>query len=157
MFKKILISIIMIITVVGCFPVSAIAAGEQTTENTTIEYLEDGSYITTTITQTTISRSTTTSTAGTKTYTYYDSDDEKQWSYSIRGVFHYTGTSSSCVSVTDSYTITNDYWSMYGHSCSYSGKTAKGNITMRKKVLGIVTKTIDEEITLTCSATGVLS
>ncbi len=158
MFKKILISIVMIVMAVSCFPLSAAAAEEQISENTTVEYFEDGSYAVTTITQAPIGRETTTTlTAGSKTYTYYNSDDKVMWTYTITAVFHYTGTSSTCVSVSDSYSIKNNNWSMYSHACSYSGKTATGNVTMKHKILGVVIDTVNKGITLTCSATGNLS
>lgn len=158
MYKKILIPLIMIIMVVGCFPASAAAAEVQASENTTIEYFDDGSYTVITITQAPIGReTTTTSTAGSKTATHYDANDKVTWTYTITAVFHYTGTSSECVSVSDSYSIKNDSWSMYSHSCSYSGNVATGNVTMKYKVLGVEIKTVSKKITLTCSATGKLS
>lgn len=132
-------------------PVSA----DENVVSTSIEYLEDGSYLVTTITETTTSRATVKT--GNKTITYTNSDNEAQWTYKITGTFSYTGSSATCTAVSDSYTIINDNWHMSSHSCSKSGNTASGIVTMKYKILGITIDTVSRNLTLTCSSTGVLS
>lgn len=95
--------------------------------------------------------------SGSKTTTYKNSSGETQWTYKITGTFSYTGSSSSCTAVSDSYTISNDNWHMSSHSCSKSGNTAYGTVTMKYKVLGVTFDTISKDLSLTCSATGILS
>lgn len=154
--KKIFISLFMTIAVfISCFSMPAYAAEEQIV-NTTIEYFEDGSYAVITITEE-VNNSRASVKNGTKTYTHKDSNGETVWTYKITGTFSYTGSSSSCTAVSDSYTIVNDDWHMSSHSCSKSGNKASGTVTMKRTLLGITTKTVSKDLTLTCSATGVLS
>lgn len=154
--KKIFISLVMTIAVlISCFSMPAYAAEEQIV-NTTIEYFEDGSYIVTTITEE-ANNSRASTKIGSKISTYNNSDGETFWTYKITGTFSYTGSSSTCIAVSDSYTISNDNWHMSSHSCSKSGNKAFGTITMKYKLLGITTDTVSKDLTLTCSATGVLS
>lgn len=121
-----------------------------------IEYFDDGSYMITTISED-VNNSRATVKSGSKTTTYKNSSGETQWTYKITGTFSYTGSSSSCTSVSDSYTISNDNWHMSSHSCSKSGNTAYGTVTMKYKVLGVTFDTISKDLSLTCSATGTLS
>lgn len=150
----ILLAVIVLISNL-MIPVSAEENDNKSNETIT-EYFDDGSYaIITIIEEDNNSRATTKS--GTKAYTYYSSDDEAQWTYKITGTFSYTGSSATCTAVSDSYTIINDSWHMSSHSCSKSGNTASGTVTMKYKVLGITTSTVSRNLTLTCSSTGVLS
>ena len=130
------------------------ASAQESIVSSTIEYFEDGSYLVTTITES-VSRASTKS--GSKTTTYHNSSNETQWTYKITGTFSYTGSSATCTAVSDSYTIVNDNWHMSSHSCSKSGNTASGTVTMKYKVLGITFDTVSDSLTLTCSSTGVLS
>ncbi len=155
--KNIFVSLILTIAVMmSCFSMPVYAAEEKITISTVVEYFEDGSYAVITITEE-VNNSRATTKSGTKTYTHKNSDGETQWTYKVTGTFSYTGSSSTCTAVSDSYTISNDNWHMSSHSCSKSGNTANGTVTMKYKVLGITTKTVSDNVTLTCSATGVLS
>ncbi len=141
---------------IGCCSMPVYAKENETTSDTIIEYFDDGSYAIITITEyENISKAS--SKTASKTYTHKSSNDETLWTYTITGTFSYTGSSSTCTSVTDSYTISNDYWHMDSHSCSRSGNSAYGTVTMKRKFLGITTDTISRNLTLSCSATGVLS
>ena len=155
--KKLFITIIMSLAVFfNCFTLSAGAINEEKIISTSIEYFDDGSYLVTTITEETTNSRANTKT-GSKTTIYKNSDGNTSWTYSITGTFSYTGSSSTCTAVSDSYTISNDNWHMSSHSCSKSGNTAYGTVTMKYKVLGITTSTITRDLSLSCSATGTLS
>ena len=155
--KNILISVILSLAVlVSCFSMPVYAAKENDIVNTSIEYFDDGSYMVITITEEAINSRATTKIAS-KTSSYKDSDGTVLWTYKITGTFSYTGTSSTCTAVSDSYTISSDYWHMDSHSTSRSGNTAYGTVTMKCKFLNITTKTVTHDMQLSCSATGVLS
>lgn len=155
--KNILISIILSLAVlISCFSFPVNAAEIKSVSNTTVEYFDDGSYAVITITEE-INNSRASVKTGTKTYTHKNSDGEIQWIYEIKGTFSYTGTSSTCTSVSDSYSISDDSWHMVSHSCSRSGNQAKGTVTMKRKLFNITVETVTKNLTLTCSATGVLS
>lgn len=154
--KSILISFIMtIVFFLNCNTMPTHATEKQIID-TTIEYFEDGSYAVITIIEEP-NNSRTTVKSGSKVYTYSDSDGATLWTYKITGTFSYTGSTSTCTAVSDSYTISNDDWHMSSHSCSKSGNTAYGTVTMKRKFLGITTSTITKDISLSCSATGTLS
>lgn len=155
--KKLFITIIMSLAVFfNCFALPAGAVNEEKIICTSIEYFDDGSYLVTTLTEETANSRANTIT-GNKTYTYSGANGVTEWTYKITGTFSYTGSSSTCTAVSDSYTISNDKWHMSSHSCSKSGNTAYGTVTMKYKVLGITANTITRNISLSCSASGTLS
>ncbi len=155
--KKLFITLIMSLAVFfNCFAMSAGAVNEEKIISTSIEYFDDGSYLVTTITEETTNSRANTKT-GSKSAIYTDSDGNTLWTYKITGTFSYTGSSSTCTAVSDSYTISNDDWHMSSHSCSKSGNTANGTVTMKRKFLGVTTNTITRNISLSCSASGTLS
>lgn len=155
--KKLFITIIMSLAVFfNCFALPASAVNEEKIISTSIEYFDDGSYLVTSLTEE-ITNSRANTITGSKTHTYKDSDGVTLWTYRITGTFSYTGSTSTCTAVSDSYTISNDDWHMSSHSCSKSGNTAYGTVTMKRKFLGITTSTITKDISLSCSATGTLS
>lgn len=155
--KNIFVSIILSLAVlVSCFSMPVYAAGENNVASTSIEYFDDGSYMVITITEEASNSRASTKTASKKA-SYKNSDGDVLWTYTITGTFTYTGSSSTCTAVSDSYTIYNDRWHMDSHSTWKSGNTAYGTVTMKRKVLGITIKTVSHDLQLTCSATGVLS
>ena len=125
-------------------------------EDTYIEYFEDGSYA---IVEIVDSEFTARSTGVTKskTYTYYNSDNERDWTVTITGIFNYDGKTASCTKVASSYKIYNDNWKVTVSNASRSGAKAIGNFTVKKYLLGIPTKTVNKTVTLTCSKDGVFS
>lgn len=155
--KSIIISIILSMAVlISCFSMPVYAAEEKIVSSTTTEYFDDGSYMVITITEEMNNSRATTKTAS-KTANYKNSDGDILWTYKITGTFSYTGSSSTCTAVSDSYTISNSSWHMDSHSTSRSGNTAYGTVTMKYKVLGVTFNTVSKDLSLTCSATGVLS
>lgn len=154
--RSIFISFIMAIAFfINCNAMPAHATEKQIID-TTIEYFEDGSYAVITIIEE-LDNSRATVKSGSKVYTYSGSNGETLWTYKITGTFSYTGSTSTCTAVSDSYTISNDNWHMSSHSCSRSGNTANGTVTMKYKFLGITTDTVTKNLSLSCSASGTLS
>ena len=155
--KKLLITFLMAIAVFfNCFSLPVYASEEEKIINTSVEYFDDGSYLIMTTAEI-VNHSRASVKTGTRTYTHKASDDTTLWTYKITGTFSYTGSSSTCTAVSDSYTISNDNWHMSSHSCSKSGNTAYGTVTMKRKFLGITTDTITKNISLSFSASGTLS
>lgn len=134
-----------------CFNITASAS--ESNEN--IIYFDDGSYIITIVNES-LSRATKTK-SGTKTTSYYNSDNEKEWDATLKGAFTYTGSSATCTKATISYNIYNDNWKITSATASKSGNKAIGDVVAKHYILGIPTKTVEQTITLTCSASGTLS
>lgn len=155
--KNVFISLFMTIAVfISCFSMPVNAAQEDKVVSTSIEYFEDGSYAVITITEE-INNARANTKTGTKTYTHKSDNGTTLWVYRVTGTYSYTGTSSTCTSVYDSYNIYDTSWKLSSKSCSKSGNTAYGNVTMKLYTLGIATQTITRNLSLSCSATGVLS
>ncbi len=158
--KKVIL-LLTVISILFAFSNNALAAKEiqSKTDNTEIIYLEDGSYIETVITveENDFSVFATNTTTSTKKITYTNSDGETSWTATLKGTFTYTGSNSTCTSSSITYSITNTKWKIPTATASKSSNKAIGNVTAKYYFLGIPTKTVEETITLTCSATGVLS
>lgn len=119
------------------------------------EYLDDGSYIIITIEQSPIGRSSTYTVTGRKHVELFNSSDELQWRYTLIGTYTVVdGVSAVCTNSTYSSTIYNDKWSLTAHSNRYSGNTAYGTATYKKKVLFVTTSTQDIDIYITCDIYG---
>lgn len=122
--------------------------------NNGIEYFEDGSYGITTYEIQVASVLTKGTVSKIKSYTYYDSNDVKQWKVSITGSFSYTGSSATCTSSSTTYTIYDAKWKVTKSQASKSGRTATGEFTVKKYLLGIPTQTVNKTLTLSCSNSG---
>lgn len=122
-----------------------------------ITYLSDGSYFVTTIVEHSTSARASGTKTGQKTVDYCNSDGEVQWTATIKGTFTYTGSSATCTSASISHYIYDSTWKITAETATKSGNKATGNVTAKKYLLGIPTRTIEKSITLTCSATGTLS
>ena len=128
-----------------------------------VTYLDDGSYYVTVIedcpdvgdpVNTAGSRSTVTKS---KSTTYYNSSNTAQWKFTLKGTITYDGSTSQCTGASSSVTIYNTAWSVYSKTASHSGNQATGNVTMQRKVLGIVVETKTRSLTLTCDKNGNVS
>lgn len=120
-----------------------------------VEELDNGYIIETVVTET-YTNTRASSKTGTKTVNYKNGNTTL-WSVSVRGNFTYNGTTSSC---TSSMVIASSYdsnWKVSNTSASKSGNTAIARATGKRYAMGIVVQTIDREVRLTCSKTGVLS
>ena len=82
-------SLVTAVMLIFCLALPAFASEQKEKQ---ILPFEDGSYIVVTLWADNRTRATTP--ASTKTYTYYNSEDERQWSYTLRAVFTYDGISA---------------------------------------------------------------
>ncbi len=155
---SLLLSLIMVI---GCFaiPMSASASDDKTATNierlddgSYVEYFEDGSYIVTTLTVP--DNMTRSSRTASKTATGKDANNNTLWTYTLTASFTYDGKTSKCTSVSDSYAIYDDSWYVASHSCQKDGNLASGNVTMKRKVLGVVVDTVPESLYISCNQYG---
>ena len=134
----------------------SIFANECTGDAQSIEYFEDGSYIITEIISTEpILR--TTGVSKTKSQHYYNSNNEKEWTVTVTGTFNYDGKTATCTKAVTSYKIYNDNWKVTVSNASRSGAKAIGTFTVKKYVLGVPIKTVNQTVTLTCSKDGKFS
>ena len=155
--KKIFAILISIIMIFSVLPVTVFAENNKTIVSETIEYLDDGSYIVTTLVEeTNVTRATSTKT-GSKTAIHYNSDDEKVVTMKLTATFSYTGSSATCTAASTSYTIHDDSWKVTTATASKSGNKATGNFTVKHYVLLVPIQTVNTTITITCSNSGTLS
>lgn len=149
---------ISIILIMLCFASNTIVDTSAIIEDTCSEiiYLEGGYYIIYTIEESFFARTTNTK-SGTKTIKIYDNNDVKCADATITGTFTYTGSSSTCTNASINYNIYVDNWKMKEATASKTDNKAIGNIIAKRYLLGIPVQTVDETITLTCSANGTLS
>lgn len=124
--------------------------------NTSCTYLGNGIYLETIIEED-ISLFSTETKNGSKTNNYKDSKGNILYTIKVSGSFSYTGSSSTCTSASVSTSVSNSYWKITSESASKSGNTAIAKATAKRYSLGFVVETRNETVTLTCSATGVLS
>lgn len=130
------------------------AEATQIVSNQT-EYLPDGGYIETVITES-VSRASGTKT-GTKATRYVDSDGNEEWIIRLQGTFNYNGTTATCTNSVCNVTISEDNWYVVSKSASKSGATASANVTMGRKAAGITIVKPKYTLTLTCDKNGNLS
>lgn len=160
--KKKIISILTVICIFAALPCTAFAS-EGTTftsegitlsnEDSYITYLDDGSYYTVTITES-VARSVK---AGSKSVTYSSSTGEDLWKVAVNGSFSYNGTSVTCTSASYTVTIYDSAWYKDSGSAYASGNQAIADVTMKKKLLGVVTSTRNVHLVLSCDKNGNLS
>ncbi len=131
------------------FPVQ----GAQT--ETTVEYLEDGSYIVTVIEERAGRMMTK---VGSRTSTYYSADDELQWKMSVAGEFQYDGTTCICTYATGDVTIYNPgIWYFISDDSRCNQNMAIYSVTFGMKALGITVERPTCSVRLTCDPNGNLS
>ncbi len=129
------------------------AKAEQSHED--IVFLEDGSYIVTSILE--VQSRVTGSKGGSKTSTYYANDGTLQWQATLTASFSYNGTSATCTTSNCSVTVHNSEWYTVSKNASKSGNTAMTTVTMGRKVLGITVDKDTIDIALSCDKNGNLS
>lgn len=163
--KRVLSLAIIVILLMSILSVSTFAASGSSIESPidldtveNIEYFADGSYLITTIeTVNSISPMSSSTRSSSKSYYYYNSKDVQQWVVTIIGTFSYNGSSATCTSSSTSYTVYNSRWKVKSATATKSGNKAIGNFTVKYYFTGIPINTIERTVTLSCSATGVLS
>ena len=158
--RKSLSFLLAVIMVFSVFSISAYA--EESSDvviSETIEYLEDGCYIVSTLVveaENTLAR-TTYSKTGSRTSVLYISDSEKMVTLKLTATFSYTGSSATCTAASTSYTIHVDSWKVTSATATKSGNKATGEFTSKHYVMLIPVQTINSTITITCSNSGTLS
>jgi hypothetical protein len=156
-----LISVSLIIALFTCIfvgiPVSAATTGST---ETSIEYLDNGDYIETVITDDTendgISLYSTSTVTKTKTKYYKNSSGSVMWSVSVKGTFSYNGSAAVCTSCSHSTTSPGSAWSIKSASHSKVGNTATAKATATNTTTAGSTD-YSMSVTLKCSSTGTVS
>ena len=156
--KKIVLFMLMVSLMFSVLGVSAFAEVGKDTIDQSIEYLDDGYYVVTTlkIDEENITRATSSKTVS-RTSVIYNSDDEALVSLKLTATFSYTGSSSTCTAASTSYTIHNNNWKVTSATATRSGNKATGNFVSKRYTLLIPVQTVESTITLSCSNTGTIS
>ena len=155
--KKILAVFLSVIILLTLPMISYASDFKDNKAESYVEYYSDGSYSVTTIETSSITVLANSTVSKSKNTAHYNSDNEMQWVITVKGTFTYTGSSATCTNSTVSYKIYDDHWKVTSAQASKNGRTAKGEFTLKRYVLGIPAKTVNETLTLTCSNTGVCS
>ena len=142
------------------FPVSAAEKDSGVPSLSYIEEVfEDGSYFQVTIMETSsdaVRRATNTKT-GSKVYNYVDSNHKSLWTITVKGSFTYNGSTSKCTNSSVSVKSYVSNWTVSGAKAWKSGSTAYASAQGKmKNVLGQTTKTVNKQVSLTCSPSGKL-
>lgn len=150
--KKLIIALLTLsffINPINCF------ADEKTT--VTKEYLGDGIYVETYVIDHKISCFATNTVSKTKVSDYKNSKGTLIYRISVTGTFTYNGTSATCTaSSVNAETYLSD-WKVVSKSASKSGNTASATAIFSQYLNGHLIQSKNPTITLTCSATGVVS
>ena len=121
----------------------------------TVETLEDGSQIITTIIMDNSSIARASTISGSKTKTGKNSDGDVIWTFTVKGTFSVnSGVSATCTSATCSNTTPGSGWSHKSSSVKKTSNKAVGSATFVKKVLGVTVDTDNISNTLTCDVNG---
>ena len=160
--KKTIISLVLFISIIVTTTLPTFAADATIADvdkSTTITYLDDGSYVVTTLTSSPItSRSTTFTKTGNQVVSVFSGDDELLCQYTLYGEFEVvSGVSAVCISATYTQNIYASGWTFSDGQAYKSGNTAYGLGKFTKKVLLITTKVVDIDISITCDIYGNLS
>lgn len=166
--KKLIASILVAGSICAALPFSVSAAttsnslSQEATDiliDESVEYLEDGSYLTTrTYKSSILSRASTYEQPASKVLTYTDNNGKLHWKYTLSAIFVVNpGVSATCKSAYGTPSISDNSWSVVSNKPSGSGNKATGTITMKRTVLGVVTQNTTKTLTITCDANGKLS
>ncbi|MCH5300490.1 MAG: hypothetical protein J1E56_04150 [Ruminococcus sp.] len=157
--KALLLTFIVAAFAVGNIPANAIEIPKDTLIE--IEYLENGDYIETVISNETNDNATcplaTTKTiTKSKTKYYKNSAGTVLWSVTIKGTFTYDGSTSKCTSCSHSASAPASNWSIKSISSSKSGNSATAKCVATYKG-AIISTDYSMSVTITCSANGTIS
>lgn len=151
--KKRLIAALFAFILILSFSFSVLAV--ESTNESNIVYLEDGSYITITLEEIG-ARASGTKTAK-KTYTYTASNGTASWEAVLTGTFTYTGTTATCTAADCDITIYDTVWYIVSNAPTKSGNAASVALTMGRKLLGITIEKKSYNWSITCDKDGNLS
>ncbi len=164
--KKLLSIILTTVIFISLFSFNTLAIEyKETTDkeiiiSETTEYFEDGSSITTTITQFLNENQTraTKTVSGSKTKTAKNSSGDVLYKFKVTGTFSVNeGVSATCTAVSCSASDFASGWSLDSSTTSKSGNTANATGNFKYKVLGITTRNQQTQASLSCNVNGVLS
>lgn len=150
MHKRLLSYVLAIALTLSILSIECLAAEDSSPIN--IRYLDDGSYIVTTI-QEFDTRATQTK-SGNKTESIYNNDGSLACRIILGGTFTYTGTTATCISSNITVNIYDSSYSKVSSSSSKSGNTASGSATISRKVLGVTVATNTYPLSLSCDKDG---
>ena len=158
--KKLLSIILIVFILVPTVSVTTHAQSSEIVISETTEYFEDGSSVTTTITQIEtnyLTRATKTIT-GSKTKTVKNGDGDVLYKFKVTGTFTVNeGVSATCTAVSCSASNLASGWSLDSSTKSKSGNKATATGVFKYTVLFITTTTQETTATLTCDKNGNLS
>ena len=161
--------VVILLACMFVFSISVSAASDTNGANVigNVEYFDDGSYIVTSLEYISDDSNTQTRAAGDytvsgkKSATYYNGDDEIIWQVTVTGVFLIVPTNANmsgyCQSSKLSYVINSSSWHISNIVENEITNNAVISCTMKRKLLGITTKTVDVDLHITCDSYGNLS
>ena len=158
--KKLSAIILTAVILVSLLGITAYAQSPEVVISETTEYFEDGSSVTTTVTQleTNYLTRATKSITGSKTKTVKNSDGDVLYKFKVTGTFTVNeGVSSTCTAVSCSTSNLASGWSLDSSTTSKSGNKASATGIFKYTVLFITTITKETNISLSCDKNGVLS
>ncbi|WP_095175886.1 MULTISPECIES: hypothetical protein [Blautia] len=147
---------IMLGVMLLCSQALLVSAAPVDTVNVERQYLENGDYIETVISEYPIASYASNSKSGSKTSTYYNSDDVALWYVKVTGSFTYTGSSVRCTGASVSADSYSSYWGISNRSSSYSGNIATAKATGTHYFGNAVVERVNETVNLSCSVNGSL-
>lgn len=133
---------------------SAISA-QASTKREEIIWLEDGSRIRIVISED--PQRAAGAKSGKYTYTHENANGEALWKAVLTASFTYNGTTSTCTSASCSVTVFSSSWYEVSKVTTRSGDTARTELTMGKKLLGVTVSKPSFTLLLTCDKNGNLS
>ncbi|MBQ9977162.1 MAG: hypothetical protein IJP21_01045 [Clostridia bacterium] len=157
--KKLFPIILVVILLIMPFSFTTFAEAPEVIISETTEYFEDGSSVTTTITQqiNKVSRAVTT-VSGSKVKTGRNSNGQIEYKFQVNGTFSVNvGISATCTAVSCGASELANGWSLDSSTTSKSGNTASATGILKYKVLFVTTHTIEIPLSLSCDANGTLS
>lgn len=153
--------VLMLSGTVSAIPVSAateaenVCADEMVSE--TVEYFEDGSYLTITVKQEAgiMPCGTVYEKSGSKAGVFRDKNGTELWRFTVRGTFSVnSGVSATCTKTSYSSSITDTTWERSSASTYASGNQAIGDATFIQKENGVTVETRSAHVVLTCDENG---
>lgn len=163
--KRLLALIGCVAVALSCFgfliPASATEVDlpvEEILVSESVDYLEDGRIITTSIYEIPVAtRATVYNKSGSKVRTVANADGETLYTFTVKGTFTVReGSSAVCISSSYSTNIVNDAWYCYSASASKSANKAIADGVFKKKLLGITVETDTRQVVLTCDIDGAM-
>lgn len=162
-FVSLLCSVLLALSCVVFAPYVSAAGSEHFGKlvlvSETVEYLDDGSMIVTSVYEESVTaRSSLYTKTGSKIDRRINAEGEELWSFTVSGEFRVIeGASVSCVSASCSSQVLHENWSCTQKSAAPSGSQAVANGQFQKTLLGIVLDTENVNVTLSCDQYGNLS